>query len=115
MNEVKRWAKTYLFISPIFRSHLFRQPNREAIMKINSQLTAAYALKMYKHAHYDRARALTVINNNFPNCRQYWSLLSRYLLGNAVSEVEQLPYPKKRFWDLLLQLFEKRISLESFR
>jgi hypothetical protein len=84
MNELKRWAKTYLLVSPLFRSHLFEQPRKEHIMKINFQLSAAYAIKMYKYCHYNQQQALEVLHNNHFNHKQYWTVLSHSLLSNKV-------------------------------
>lgn len=84
MNEVKRWAKTYLLVSPLFRSVLFQQPNKEHIMRINFQLTAAYALKMYKYSLYDRQKSLDLLHNCATNHNQYWTALSHSLLNNQI-------------------------------
>jgi hypothetical protein len=53
MLQVKRWAKQYLMLSPIFKHHIFNLPNNEHIMSVNPRLLSAYCLKMFKNKHYN--------------------------------------------------------------
>ena len=44
--SMKRWAKVYYNLSPIYKDILFSQPGNEVLVSINPRLLAAYCMKM---------------------------------------------------------------------
>lgn len=52
MSNLKRWARTYYHLSPIFNHNLFNKPGNEKLVAINPRLFAAYCIKMNKDKIY---------------------------------------------------------------
>jgi hypothetical protein len=90
MNEVKRWAKQYLALSPLFKSKLFSQPNNEHIMRINSLLFASYSLKMYKNSFYDREKVVSLLDGYPKHQNQTWMMLSKAIIKGSFTPSEDL-------------------------
>ena len=70
---MKRWAKQYLMLSPIFKHNIFNLPNQEHVMRVNPRLLSAYCLRMFKYKHYSRTQITGILQsyNPQPNC--YWN------------------------------------------
>lgn len=72
MSNIRRWARTYYNLSPIFKDSLFQKPGNEALVAINPRLLAAYCIKMTKDNIYNKEKALHIVEEYFSQ-QNYWT------------------------------------------
>jgi len=73
MNYItKQWAKSYLKLSPIFKTPYFQSPNNEELMSINPRLFTAYCIQMLKYNHYNKQKIHHLITKYYGLQPNYW-------------------------------------------
>jgi hypothetical protein len=80
MSHIRRWARAYYNLSPIFQDNLFQKPGNEALVAINPRLFSAYLIKMTKQKVYTKEKIGELMNNYYskPN---YWTSYTLKLLS----------------------------------
>jgi hypothetical protein len=79
MSNLRRWARAYYNLSPIFHDSLFQKAGNEALAAINPRLFAAYCIKMAKQNIYTKEKINELVKQYFsvPN---YWTTYTLQLL-----------------------------------
>ena len=115
--SIKRWAKVYYNISPIYKDTLFNQPGNEELASINPRLLAAYCIKMNLQKHYSIDRIKGILDKYYEGKTNYWiDFTKKILIDNKNVDVasfseqmcqdeSKIPLIKEQFQSLIKKIY----------
>jgi hypothetical protein len=80
MSNIKRWARTYYNLSPIFKDIRFQKAGNEELVAIHPRLFAAYCIRMNKEKIYNKDKVIQLVLKFF-NKQNYWTEYTQKLMS----------------------------------